>query len=379
MRSPAEMSTIQIELTSACVLKCSNCTRFSGTHQKPNFLTFDEFKKAIDSVVGYAQLSHAIVGFMGGEPTLHPQFPEFCEYALSKIPRRHLGLWSTFPDTPKHRGYADLIVRTFGVVLLNDHSRDDIKHAPVLMASEEYFRKPCADCNGNGDITVGLNDDAQNVACPTCEGKGTVTDDATLFAAVDHCWVQESWSASINEKGAFFCEVAAALDSLFGGPGGWPVEPDWWKKTPKDFQAQMDWACRKCGAALPLTRIRNSQDPKDDVSQGNLDRLIAAKSKKVARGEYALRDKFEFDPKLMEKGTYPNQTYKDHHYRQSIAARYGIRLELDDRGYWEPTKAPEGWKPAEPVKPLFEIFQQGSYAGKVTQGELTNVEHEHSV
>jgi hypothetical protein len=357
------MQTIQIELTSACVLKCSNCTRFSGTHVTPSFLSFEKFKAAIDSLAEYATLGHAIVGFMGGEPLLHPQFAEFCEYALTKIPRDKLGLWSTFPDAPKYKAYGPQIVKTFGVILLNDHSRDDIKHAPVLMASEEYFRKPCPACSGSG---TGLTPD---MACATCNGLKTVTDDLSLFAAVEHCWVQESWSASINSKGAYFCEVAAALSDLFGGPDGWPVEPGWWKRTPKDFQAQMDWACRKCGAALPLTRIRTSQDPKDDVSPGNLERLMAIKSKKVARGEVNVRDKFEFDPELIKKGTYPHQTYKEEFYRQSIAARYGIRLVLDRRGYWEPTMAPTDWKPAEPPKPLFEIFEEGSYPGKVQAAE----------
>lgn len=327
-------------------------------------MSFEDFKKAIDSLVGYSQLPHAIIGFMGGEPMLHPQFAEFCEYALAKIGRRNLGLWSTFPDSPNYRKHADLIVKTFGVILLNDHSRDDIKHAPVLMAAEEYFRKPCPNCDG-GKLRDAVAPEYEK--CLMCDGKGTITDDLTLFQAVNHCWVQESWSASINNKGAWFCEVAAALSDLFGGPEGWPVEPGWWKRTPKDFQEQMDWACRKCGAALPLTRIRSSQDPKDDVSPGNLERLKAIKSKKVARGEFVVRDNFEFDPKLIERGTYPDQTYKEELYRQTIAARYGIRLVLDDRGYWEPTKAEDGWKPKDLPKPLFEIFQQGAYPEGVTQ------------
>lgn len=322
-------------------------------------MSFEDFKKAIDSLVEYSKLPHAVVGAMGGEPLLHPQFTEFCEYASSKIERSRLGLWSTFPNAPKYKAYAPLIVKTFGVILLNDHTRDDIKHAPVLVASEEVFRKPCPTCEGKAlNKGTDLAADGLSGDCITCHGKGTITDDTTLFAAVEHCWVQESWSASINNKGAFFCEVAAALDDLFGGPGGWPVEPGWWKRTPMAFREQMDWACRKCGAALPLTRIRNSQDPKDDVSPGNLERLKEIKSKKVARGEYAVRDTFEMDPELMRKGTYPNQTYKEEYFRQTIAARYGIRLVLDQRGYWEPTMAPKDWKPAEPVKPLFEIFQE---------------------
>lgn len=359
------MATIQIELTSACVLRCSNCTRFCGTHKVPFFIEESLFHKAIDSLVEYSKLPHAMVGFMGGEPLLHPKFAEFCRYAASKIDRDKLGLWSTFPDNDNHRKHAKIIVETFGNILLNDHSRDDILHAPVLMASEEYYRKPCSFCKGAGVLMGAGCTDIELVqkTCPDCKGKGTVTDDEALFAAVNHCWVQESWSASINPKGAFFCEVAAALSDLFDGPEGWPVEPGWWKKTPMQFREQMDWACRKCGAALPLTRIRTSQDNRDDVSEGNLERLKAVKSRKVANGEYALRKDFEFDRQIMSKGTYPNQTYKDEHYRQTIAARYGIKLVMNRRGYWEPTMAPVGWKPAEPTPPLFQIFEE-SYAGQ---------------
>jgi hypothetical protein len=356
------MDTIQIELTSACVLKCSNCTRFCGTHRVPFFIDPAEFRMAIDSLVEFAQMTKGLVGFMGGEPLLHPQFVEFCDYAASRIPREKLGLWSTFPDAEKYKGYAEVIVRTFGNILLNDHSRDDILHAPVLMASEEYFRKPCPYCNGAGNIippslaAMGA-DTGERVPCPDCEGKGTVTDDLSLFAAVDRCWVQESWSASINPKGAWFCEVAAALSDLFDGPEGWKVEPGWWKRTPKDFAAQMDWACRKCGAALPIERIRNSQDNRDDVSSGNLERLKAIKSRKVARGEYEVRD-FKFDRKLLENHGYPVQTYKEQQYRQNIAARYGILLVMNNRGYWEPTMMPPNYKPPEPPpQGLYHIFK----------------------
>ena len=360
MRSPAEHNTIQIELTSACVLRCSNCTRFCGTHKVPFFIEESDFRAAIDSLVGYAELPHALVGFMGGEPLLHPQFTEFCEYALSKIPREKLGLWSTFPDAPKYRAYADVICKTFGNILLNDHSRDDILHAPVLMASEEYFRKPCPDCKGDGkskQVWLSQEKIDAGALCETCAGKGTVTDMRELLLATEHCWVQESWSSAINPKGAFFCEVAAALSDLFDGPPGWKVEPGWWKRTPMEFKEQREWACRLCGAALPLERVRSSQDTRDDISQGNLERLKAVKSKKVARGEYALREEFKFDRNLLTNHGYPKQTYKEQEYRQGIASRYGIRLILNGRGYWEPTLAPPGWTPPQAPVPLFNILE----------------------
>ena len=354
MKSPAEHATIQIELTSACVLKCSNCTRFCGTHRVPFFLEEEEFHVAIDSLVEYSKLPHAMVGFMGGEPLLHPKFADFCRYAQGKIDRMKLGLWSTFPDSPNYNKHAQLICDTFGNILLNDHQRDDILHAPVLMASEDYFKKECPDCKGNDNLPGG-----GKFVCMTCDGTGLVTDMRELLFATEHCWVQESWSSAINPKGAFFCEVAAALSDLFDGPEGWPVEANWWKRTPAEFREQREWACTKCGAALPLVRIRNSQDPKDDVSVSNLERLKAIKSKKVARGEYELREKFEFDQKLTVNHGYPNQTYKEEQYRQRIARRYGILLKMNHRGYWEPTMMPADYIPPEPPpESLFKVFQE---------------------
>lgn len=354
MRSPAEMVTIQIEITNVCPLKCSNCTRFCQHHQKPFFMEEEELRAALNSLKEYAEQPHAIVGYMGGDPLTHPRFLDFCDIALEYIPREKLGLWTTFPQSKKH--YREVIVKTFDNILLNDHSRDDILHAPVLMAAEDYFRKPCEFCKGSKD---GIFSDHP---CVECGGKGTVTDDLNLFAAVEHCWIQSSWSASINPKGAWFCEVAAALSDLFDGPQGWKVEPGWWKRTPKDFTAQMEWACKKCGAALPIERIRNSQDPRDDVSPSNLKRLEEIKSRKLQRGEIALHEEFRFDTALVGK-TYPNQTYQDMMYRQNIAARYDLYLTLNSRGYWSPRLREDGGynPPAPPVdqpKSLFKIFQE---------------------
>lgn len=361
MRPLSEMSTIQIEVTNACVLRCSNCTRMCGSTE-PFFMTMEQFRAAVDSLVGFAEGTNGIVGLMGGEPTLSPWFVEMCDYALSKIPRAKLGLWSVFP--PAFKKYREVIVRTFGNILLNDHSRDDIFHAPVLMAAEDYFRKPCPSCKGTTNAFP-LDSPAAYLAiecCEVCEGKGTVTDDANLFASTERCWVQESWSASVNPKGAWFCEVAAALSDLFDGPQGWPVEEDWWKRTSKDYTAQREWACRKCGAALPIQRTRISQDERDDVSKSNLDRLVQIKSRKVAKSDYVLHEQFKFDQHLIEGGTYPSQTYKDMEYRQRIAAKYDMYLTINERGYWEPHLKEDGGIPAPvPEKPpsLFQMYTGG--------------------
>jgi len=181
------MSTIQIEITAACVLRCSNCTRMCGTHKVPFFLTMEQFTAAIDSLEGWVrEMPQGIVGFMGGEPLLHPQFSEFCDYALTKIPRERLGLWSTFPAKGNYPDkYREVICRTFGNVLLNDHGRDDILHAPVLMASEEYFRKPCITCGGTGNITVTSTtmpgQPLGATQCGDCNGAGDIFDERAML------------------------------------------------------------------------------------------------------------------------------------------------------------------------------------------------------
>ena len=351
MRSPASMDTIQIDCTNACLLRCNGCTRFCGHHTKPFFMSMDDFKQAVDSLEGFARERNGIVGLMGGEPTLAPLFPEYVSYMKSKIPRANLGLWSIFPETKKH--YREIICEAFGNILLNDHSRDDIVHAPILMGSEEFFRKACPNCNGRGKVDLDADDSGTN--CGICHGTGGVTDDAALFQAVDKCWVQESWSASIHPKGAYFCEVAAALAETFNGPDGWKVEPGWWKRTPKDFAEQMDWACRRCGAAMPIERNRTTKDATDDVSPLNLERLKEIKSRKLARGEVQVHEDFRFDQKLTENHGYPFQSYKDQIYRQTIAARYGITLVMNQRGYWDPRLSESIPKP-EPS--LFHILSE---------------------
>ncbi len=314
MRSPAAMDTIQIELTDACTLACSNCTRNVG-HRTPFFITFDEFKKAINSLRGF----QGIAGFMGGEPTLHPQFSQFCEYALSVRPRELLGLWSVFPDAPKYKAYREVICKTFGNILLNDHTMDNIMHGPIHVGIEEV-----------------------------------VTDKDEMWQMIDRCWVQNSWSASINQKGAYFCEVAAANALLYDRPDGWAVEPGWWKKTPKDFREQMEAACPKCGCALPLKR-RASVEERDDISPENL-KALDGKSKRVRDGKF-VENHFEMDSKLDEKSAYyPEQVYKDEQYRKTIAKRYGIGLRLNKRGYWEPYLMSASEMNHQPPPSLYQIL-----------------------
>lgn len=288
MRSIVDMDNIQIEVTNACQNDCSNCTRFCGHVKKPFMMDLKSFTEAIESVAEYPKM----VGIMGGEPLLHPDFEELCKIALTKIPRSRMGLWTSFPRGKEH--LAPVIAETFGNILLNDHTRSDIFHAPILVPIQELF-------------------DPQNRW--------------QIWPVIDKCWVQNSWSASVNPKGAYFCEIAAAMAMLFDdGETAWPVDGDWWKKSPKDFKAQMEKWCPLCGLAAPLAR-RASVDGRDDISPSMKQRLTGI-SRKL--------DKCIVHIPQWENNPAPMAAYKDNSYRNRIAARYGMYLTINSGGYWDP-------------------------------------------
>lgn len=307
MRSLFDMDTIQIEITNACVLSCANCTRFVG-HRKPYFMKFEQFKEAVDSMVGYPSMT----GLMGGEPLLHPDFEKFCDYALSKIPKRQLGLWTCFPKG--YEKYREVICRTFDHIFLNDHTIPNIYHHPFLVAAEEM-----------------------------------IAHRGRMFLLINECWAQKSWSASINPRGAFFCEIAASLSMLLDGGNGWKVEPEWWMRTVKDYTSQIEEFCPKCGGALPLKR-RASIEEVDDISPGNLKRL-QGKSKKIDSGKYVVSD---LQPvQCMEELA----AYKNEDYRARIADRYGIFLVINDLKFQTPYLK-KNFDPLKPRKAIFTEYKE---------------------
>jgi hypothetical protein len=247
-----------------------------------------DVEKAIDSLVGFP----GVVGLLGGEPLLHPHFEQICKYMQTKIPKEQAGLWTCLPKGKEH--YRETIVETFGHIFINDHSRTDILHAPVLVASKEV------------DLPGWQKD-----------------------YLINKCWVQNSWSASINPKGAWFCEVAAALAMLLDVKNlGWEVDKGWWARSPQHFISQMAM-CHYCGCAMPLKR-RCSTDGPDDISP-LLYEALKQVSPKLMREKYVIHD---CKPYVGEEGQLA--TYKDISYRDEIAGRYGLFLNCNDKGFQTP-------------------------------------------
>ena len=217
MRPIRDKWLIQIEVTNACPNRCANCSRLVAHQRQPYFMSLEEIEAALDSLDGFP----GGIGIMGGEPLLHPHFRDICTLLRRKVPPEKRWLWTTGHNWDK---YKTVIRKTFCGTFFNDHRDRTQKHHPMLL------------------------------------GVADVTEDSSLVEAlIEDCWVDRRWSASINPKGCFFCEVAAAFDLLFDGPGGLPVEPGWWRQDPAAFTEQRNRACYRCGAPVPFPPLRIAQ------------------------------------------------------------------------------------------------------------------------
>ncbi len=306
MRSLIDQDTIQIECTTRCLHRCSNCTRAIG-HYPPWDMSFDQFKKAVDSMEAYPKMT----GMTGGDPLLHPEFEKFCEYLHQKIPPNRCGLWTCLPEGKEH--YREIIVKTFGHIFPNTHERDDILHSPVLVSIQEFPLEKWA-----------------------------------MWYTIEHCNIQMVWSASINPHGAFFCEMAASLSMLLDMDGGWPIEPQWWTRTPKDFVSQMEKYCPLCGMAVPLKK-RVSTEEIDDISPGMYERLKDT-SPKIKKGKYQIHNL------AMCNDNRQMATYKDPKYREGIANRYGLFLFPNEQHFLTPYLR-RNWKKESKIQPESEVNQ----------------------
>lgn len=190
-----------IDVTNHCPQQCCYCTRYEK-HYRPDQLfhmTLEQVEQALQAYVG----ATACIGIIGGEPLVHPQFAEICRLCKRYFPQQQLHLFTALVPRAKWDEHRPVIQATFGCVNANEHTPEKkarCKHQPTTLAV------------------------------------GEVCDKETADRLIDACWVPRAWCATVNHKGAFFCELAAAMDVLLDGPGGWPVEPGWWEAGASGLQ-----------------------------------------------------------------------------------------------------------------------------------------------
>jgi len=273
MRSIWASKLVQIEVTNACVNQCANCTRCVGHHPKPFFMDLETVGKIINSLDGF----EGMVGLMGGEPTLHPQFTEICKL-FQKIPKKRRGLWTS---GWKWEEYKNIIGETFPTenIVYNEHSTEGGVHQPLLVAM-----------------------------------KDVVKDKKLRQELKDNCWAQRRWeTCSVTPYGVYFCEVAGALDILFNmGKNAITITPYWWKNT-ELFKKQYE-ICDSCGAPIPIGGM-SDRATFDLISKGNLKKLKKLDSPKVINNNYATYDR-KWDKEQIIKGS---KNWKPYNFRDFYA------------------------------------------------------------
>lgn len=280
-----EQKLIQIVVNNYCEHNCCHCSQMCPLQTKHYNMPLEQVEQALQTLESYP--GH--IGCFGGNPLLHPQFPEICKLYQKYVPvKLRRELWCSGKNYDKHK---TIIKETFydEAVAYNEHEEQQpCWHQPVNIAIDEVFDLKTAD--GFSKITK----------------------------CIENCWVQQRWSAAITPMGAYFCEIASARAWLLGEPKGLPVEKDWWKKDLWEFAYQKRALCYKCSACLPMPMKPNDDQPYDDVSPRA--HLLLRCSKKRPVRHYDLDSLREF--------------YKDHTFEPET--EYRKRGGFKDFKDWTP-------------------------------------------
>lgn len=279
MRSPADMDIVQIDISTKCHLKCSNCTRLIPHQPKRDDMALDTFERAVRSMEGWNG-PNKVLGIIAGEPTLHSEF-EAISWRFAEMWGGPLTGNGVLPIKDfNHFATERLFDRSTGRGLWTSLGTGFYRHYETIMQVYGHWNTNTHESGGRHQALLITRDDYK---------KATGISDEQWLQNRDNCWVQKLWSASINDKGAYFCEVAAAIDRLyFNGKHAWPVEQGWWQRQPADFGAQLD-LCNYCALAQPGPSQLDILE-RDIISEQNVARLKEVKSPAVKKGAYELYD-----------------------------------------------------------------------------------------
>lgn len=309
MIHPRQQWCHQICVTSMCwptdpktgkYSQCSNCTRLLGHERKRYFMTLDQFEACAEAAKDFPYESEPhrthprkVIGIFGGEPLMHPNFPELVDILCSKIPdARHRGLFTSL-DWPNYQnpkwGAAAPHVKRLLNVTSGPQSREEHPDSGWCNWNMHEPEKVIE----HQPLLVSISDGVSN--------------EREKWRLINDCWVQQEWSAAYaldhnNEAKFYFCEVASSFDRILNLGIGLPVAPGVWRgdlnfeedaggrlKPVGPFAHQIVTACQRCGAALPM-KGRSDRQWKDDMSASNIREFAAAGSPMVERGDFV-----EFD------------------------------------------------------------------------------------
>ena len=259
---------IQIHVTRACDRACYACTQASNLAGSVPMITLENFEIAVKSLAGY----FGVVGIFGGNPALHPKFPELCEIFRQHIPYPQRGLWCNHP-----KGHGRVMRETFN---------PRISNLNVHQSMEAYleFRRDWPECQ-----PVGLKEDSRHSPVLVSMIDMNVPE-ATRWRLISNCDINQHWSALIGQfRGkprAWFCEIAGAQAMLHQNHADYPdtgiyPEPEWWRRPMQDFADQVRHHCHRCG--VPLRGHGQLANAVDEDEQTTVTYLPVFKPKRPGR------------------------------------------------------------------------------------------------
>ena len=275
-----------LDITTVCCNSCMYCSRYM--RHTPNkdrgHMSLEYFEKALDTLLDWPNR----IGLMGGEPTLHPDFARICE--IMRDPKRNhpnyhrlMNRYSLFTTGgPSYEKLREVIGWTFHYVEVFEHNPDQTAicmHQPTTLAIQD------------------------------------VIEDANLREElINDCWVDKTWCATINEYGAYFCEVAAAIDRVTNKGGrAFALTNDWWMRTPDDadYKKQLE-LCQLCGMPVPVEREVLATG-KERISEGLFNILKECGSPGLTEEKcIVIKDKFtKEDIERNRIGWHPGQFRQD--------------------------------------------------------------------
>lgn len=187
---------MQIHLTRGCDLACSNCTQGSQFSGKIHFMTLENFELACQSLKDY----FGLIGIFGGNPAMHPKFPQICEILRSYFPKEKCGIWSNNPF-----GHATIMRQTFNPAMSNLN---------VHLKREAYdaFKRGWPESH-----PFGLEQDSRHSPVHG-ELVSLIPETTSQWDMISNCDINRHWSAMIGQfRGAargWFCEVAGGQAML---------------------------------------------------------------------------------------------------------------------------------------------------------------------
>lgn len=235
---------LQVKVTNACDLDCKNCSVGVGIAKKLKrqfLMKPEQFRTALRSLKGYP----GVIGMFGGNPCIHPRFPELCDIFVNEVPdKTQRGLWSN-----NLFGHGKLCRDTF----YGPHSNINVHESREAWAELER------DWPEATRLRSGLS-------APSMHGPvfGAMTDlgvpEAEMWERVAHCYVNQTWSAEITvvngTLSGYFCEIAATMAELSGDDSeGVDVVPGWWRKSMREFVHQVEAYCTKCLVPLNPRKV----------------------------------------------------------------------------------------------------------------------------